>query len=404
MGHLDTQFSFGRGGLLPQEEMLEVLHPKTCLSIGIPKDMDENETRIAITPQATEILVENGYTILLEKDAGMGANFSNEKYANAGAKICDSKEDVYQADIVIKVAPFTDTEIKMVRERQTIISSYIINQEAEKTIKQLIKKKVTAIGFEYIYDLDGNYPVVRSLCEIAGSISIMVAAEYLSTANKGKGVMLGGVTGISPTEVVILGANTAGEFAARTAMGLGAHIKIFDNIQKRLVDIQTHLGQRVFTSNYQPSVLKKALKSAEVVIGAIQLVEEGTGFYVSEEMIKEMKMGSIIIDLSIDQGGCFETSRCTTLKSPVFKKHGVIHYCAPNITARVARTSSIALSNIFAPILQKMGNDGGISSFLKGNFAVRQGVYLYNGILTNSFISKRFGIPYKNIDLLMAAF
>lgn len=404
MGNLGTQFSFGRGGLLPQEEMLEVNAKKQNLTIGILCETDVNEHRIALTPQAVESLIQCGNKVLFERNAAERAKFSNQDYSEVGALICDTKEEVYEADVLIKVAPFNEQEIVLIKEKQTIISSFIINDNAHKQVNELIQKKVNAIGFEYIRDLEGHYPVVRSMCEIAGTMSVIVAAEYLSNSNVGKGVLLGGITGISPAEVVILGANTAAEFAARAALGFGAHVKIFDSYLQRLINIQQALGHRVFTSNYHSGVLKKALKSAEVVIGAIQLVEDEQNFYVSEEMIKEMKPGSVIVDLSIDQGGCFETSKCTTHKNPIFTKHGVTHYCVPNITSRSARTSSIALSNIVMPILLKMTEMGGVKNFLKHDFAVRQGVYLYNGILTNSYIANKYGIPYKNIDLLMAAF
>jgi len=404
MTQISAPFSIARAGLLPREEMLEVTSKRRSLTIGIPKEIDDNESRVALTPQAVELLVANDYTILYERDAAKGASFSNEKYAAAGAVICEDKKAVFEADIILKAAPFSAEEIELLKERQTIISSFIMNSEAESTIKALIAKKITAIAFEYIRDLNGDYPVVSSMCEIAGSNSIMIAAEYLSTANNGKGIMLGGVTGISPAEVVILGANTAGEYAARTAIGLGATVKIFDNNLQKLIDIQRNIGQRVFTSNFHPPVLQKALIGAEVVIGSIHLLDDEDTFFVSEEMVKNMKPGTIIIDLSIDQGGCFETSRCTTHKKPTYKKYGITHYCVPNIPARVARTSSIAISNIFSPILLKIGETGGINSYLKKNFTLRQGVYLYNGILTNSYISKYFDMPYKNIDLLMAAF
>lgn len=404
MTQVATPFSFARSGLLPQEEMLEVTTRKKSLTIGIPCEDDENESRVALTPQAVELLITNNYTILYEQDAGKGASFSNEKYAEAGATICESKKAVYEADIILKVGPFTIEEIDLLKERQTIISSFIMNNEAESTIKALIAKKITAIGFEYIRDLNGNYPVVSSMMEIAGSISIMIAAEYLSNANNGKGIMLGGVTGISPAEIVILGANTAGEYAARTALGLGATVKIFDNNLQKLMEIQRNIGQRVFTSNFHPPVLQKALAAAEVVIGSIELLDEDDSFYVSEELVKFMKTGTIVIDLSIDQGGCFETSRCTTHKKPTYKKYGITHYCVPNIPSRVSRTSSIALSNIFSPIMLQIGNTGGINNYLKKNFTLRQGVYIYNGILTNSYLSRFFDLPYKNIDLLMAAF
>ncbi len=399
-----AKYSFGKGGLLPQEEMLELESRKKKLTIGIPKEEDCNESRIALTPQAIEVLVRNDYTIIIEQSAGIGASFTDLKYREAGATIVRSKAEVFEADILLKVAPFSLEEIAMLRPNHTIISSFIFGPNSQATIQALMDKKVTAIAFEYMVDLNGIYPVVRTLSEIAGNISIMVAAEYLSNENRGKGVLLGGITGITPSEVVIMGANTAGEFAARTALGLGATVKIFDNHFERLINIQNSLGQRVFTSTYHSPVLRKALASAEVVIGALQLVDEGLAFYVSEDMVRAMKPGSIIIDLSIDQGGCFETSECTTHKRPTFEKCGVTHYCVPNITSRVSRTSSIALSNIFAPVLLRMGDKGGCANFIKKDFTTRQGVYVYNGILTNHYISKRLGIPYRNIDLLMAAF
>ena len=404
MESIASQFSFGRGGLLPQEEMLDVERSKQKLTIGVLKETDPNEGRISLTPQAVELLVANGYKVYFERGAGDRANFSTQHYSEAGAMIFDTKQEVCQADILLKVAPFNDEDIKLVRERQTLISSFIINDEAKKNVQSLIDKKVTAIGFEYMRDLEGNYPVNDSMQEIAGSMSIITAANYLSDSKYGKGGLLGSVTGVTPAEVVILGANTAGEFAARAAIGLGAHVKIFDAYLQRLIAIQNAIGQRLYTSNFQTLVLKKAFSTAEVVIGAMQLIEDDTNFYVSEDMIKLMKPGSVIIDLSIDQGGCFETSRCTTHKNPVYIKHGVTHYCVPNITSRAAHTSSIALSNIVVPILLKMGECGVFYNFLRNDYAVCQGVYIYNGILTNSYISNKYDLPYKDIELLMAAF
>lgn len=404
MMDLKTQFSLGHGGLLPQEELLAIRNQKRSMSIGIPKEEDGDEARIALTPQAVEQLVNNDFKILIEREAGKGSNFTDQTYSEFGATIVNSKKEVYECDVILKVAPFKSDEIKLLKEKQLVISSVIVNPDTKETIQELIDKKVNAIGFEYMRDLEGNYPVVQSLCEIAGKISIMISAEYLSNVNHGKGVMMGGVTGISPTEVVILGANMAGYSAARIALGMGATVKIFDNYLQRLIDIQHKLGQNVFTSNYHPPVLRKALRSAEVVIGAVQLVEEEQVFYVPEDMIEAMEPGAILIDLSIDQGGCFETSHRTNHSNPVFTKHGVTHYCVPNITSRVARTSSIALSNLFTPTLLKIGEYASLESFLQSDFTVRQGMYIYKGILTNRYISNYFNIPYRNIDLLMSAF
>ncbi|MFW5851853.1 MAG: alanine dehydrogenase, partial [Bacteroidota bacterium] len=316
------KFSFGRGGLLPQEEMLEVENKKKSLTVGILNESDANEHRTPLTPQAVQLLTDNNYTVLFEQGAGTQARFSDTEFSEAGARIIRSKEEVCQADILLKVAPFSEEDISLVNEKQTIISSFVINDDGKKSVQKLIEKKVTAIGFEYIRDYEGNYPVVASMQEIAGSLSILIAAQYLSDLKNGKGALLGGITGVTPAEVVILGANTAGEFAARAALGLGAHVKIFDAYLQRLISIQNSLGQRLYTSNYQTEVLKKAFRSAEVVIGAMQLVEDNTNFYVSEDMVKLMKKGTVIIDLGIDQGGCFETSKCTTHKQPTYTKHG----------------------------------------------------------------------------------
>lgn len=404
MIHKNTQFSFGRGGLLPQEEMLEIKTHKQSLSIGVLCETDPNELRTPLTPQGVDLLIQNGCTVLFERNAAAGSKFTNEDYAATGAIMCEDKLDVYKADVLIKVAPFNAAEIDLLREKQIIFSSFTISDLTKEQVQKLIDKKVIAIAYEYIRDSFGNYPVERSMSEIAGSMAIIIASDYLSNSEYGKGTLLAGVTGISPVEVVILGANTAGEYAARAALGFGAHVKMFDNYMQNLIQIQYSLGQRLFTSTYHPSALEKALKSADVVIGAIQLIDKEQQFYVSEEMIMNMKKGSVIVDLSIDQGGCFKTSRCTNHSNPVFVKHGIIHYCVPNITSRVARTATIAMSNIVAPTLLKIAESGSIASYLKHDFSVRQGVYIYNGILTNSFIAQHYNMPFTDMDLLMVAF
>jgi alanine dehydrogenase len=216
--------------------------------------------------------------------------------------------------------------------------------------------------------------------------------------------MLGGITGITPTEVVILGSGTAAESAARAAIGLGAYVKIMDNSIYKMERLQHHLGMKLHTSVFHPQVLKKALKSADVVIGAIHFTEMDDRYIVTEDMISVMKKGSVIVDISIDQGGCFETSECRTHGDPVYTKHDVIHYCVPNIPSRVARTASIALSNVISPILLEIALSGSIVSMLKSDIGIRNGIYMYNGILTSMVIGNRLGIPSQDINLLMAAF
>lgn len=405
MGRLSssTKFPYAKG-LLPQEEKLEIGKQTQRLVIGIPAEADKTESRIPLTPEAVEILVNQGHQIIIEKDAGKKANYTDHQYSEKGGEIVQTAGEVYKSQIVLKIAPLLPGEIEMLTDNQVVISSLHLTDSAGKNLRNMMKKKATALAFESIRDQDGAYPVVRAMSSIAGSTSILVAAEYLSNVNKGKGVMLGGISGITPTEVVILGASTAGEFAARAALGLGASVKIFDDSIKRLMELQDILGQRLYTSIFHQQVLERVLKTADVVIGTI-LPEETKGpIVISEDQVKLMKRGSVIVDLSIDRGGCFETSEVRNHDDPAFEKHGVIHYCVPNITARVARTSSIAISNVFAPLLSEIGDAGGIKQYLKEDAGLRHGVYIYNGILTNSYLGSLYGIPSRDINLLMAAF
>ncbi|MDQ3047479.1 MAG: alanine dehydrogenase [Bacteroidota bacterium] len=395
--------SLTQTALMPQEEMLEVARKKGKLFIGIPKEISFQENRVALVPDAVALLVNNGHRIVVETNAGKMANFQDHDYSEAGAQIAYSAEEVYKADIILKVAPPSPEEIEMMQQKQTLISALQLTVQPEDFIKQLIQKRITAVAFDWIKDQDGIYTVIRSMGEIAGSTSILIAAEYLSNVNNGQGAILGGISGISPTEVVILGAGTVGEFATRAALGLGASVKVFDNSIYRLRRLQCDIGARVFTSVIQPRVLAKHLKTADVVIGAIRSQQGRTPCVVSEEMVAEMKVGSVIIDVSIDQGGCFETSEVTNHSKPVFRKHGVIHYCVPNIASRVSRTASYALSTIFAPILINIGEEGGVENMLRRDAGVRNGVYLYNGTLTNQVLGEMFKLPYKDINLLMAA-
>lgn len=397
-------FNFPNSGLLTKEETLEVGRIPRSLTIGIPKEDHNTESRVALTPEAVEILVNNGHELLIENDAGKGANYVNIDYSKKGARIIKEKSEVYQADIVLKIAPPVNDEVEMMKPQQTIISTLQLTNQHRELIESLIRKRITAICFERIKDENNCYPVTRSMSSIAGNTAVLIAAEYLSNQRGGKGVMLGGITGITPTEVVILGAGTAAEYAVRAAMGLGAFVKIFDRSVHRLIRLQNNLGIRLHTSVIHQRVIKKALQSADVLIGAIHFSEKRSGYYITEEMVKGMKKGSVIVDLSIDQGGCVETSERTSQTNPVFTKYGIVHYCVPNVPSRVARTASIAISNVFLPILLNIAESGGLNSMLKENTGLRHGVYVYNGILTSDYIGNYFNLPSKDIDLLMAAF
>ena len=396
--------SFGNTAFMPKEEHLETAVKNKRITIGIPSDNKDEEKRVALTPEAINLLVESGNEVIVQTGAGLGANYSDNDYSENGAIISDSPARVYSADAVIKVAPFSEKETDYLKGNQVVISYLNVLNFSEETLSKLIRKKVIAIAFEKIRDNNGVMPVVESMSEICGITSLLVASEYLSNMHGGKGVMLGGITGVTPTEVVIIGANTAGEYAARAAIGLGSTVKIFDNSLHRLRRFQSLLGQRLQTSVFHPQVLMKALKSTDVLIGAIELEDLRPWYYITEDMVRSMKKGAVVIDLSIDRGGCIETTECRAMLDPVYEKHGVIHFSAWNLPSRVARTASIALSNIFTPLLQSMADAGGITQLLKNDLGVRNGAYLFNGMLTNETLGQKFGIISKDLDLLISAF
>jgi alanine dehydrogenase len=390
-----------QGSLLPKEEMLEIARKKGSLFIGIPKETSFQERRVALVPEAVTVLVANGHRVRIESKSGEASNFTDNEYSEAGAEICHNPKDIFECDIIFKVAPPSEEEVEMMRGNQTLISALQLSIQPKVILQKLMQKKITAIAWDYIRDEEGVFPVVRTMGEIAGTTSILVAGELLSSFSSGKGIMLGGIAGVTPTEVVVIGAGTVGEFATRAALGLGASVKVFDNSLSRLRRLQNNIGTRVHTSVLNPKVLAKSIKRADVIIGALRSPLGRTPCVVSEEMIQSMKSGSVAVDVSIDQGGCFETSRVTNHNEPTYVEYGVVHYCVPNIASRVARTASFALSNIFSPILVEMGDHGGCKELIKSDEGFRGGVYIYNGTLTNEVLGKVFDLKYKNIELLL---
>jgi len=391
-------------GLMPKEEMLEIQQQKSSLTIGIPREIAHHERRVAIVPEAVNLLVQNGHSILVETNAGAGSRFHDHEYSEAGGQIVFSDKEVYQADIILKVAPPTEEEIEMMKEKQVIFSAVHLSNREPSFFRSLIRKKITAFAHENIQDQFGSFPVRRTISEIVGNAAIMIAARYLSDPEYGKGNMLGGFSGISPTEVIIIGAGTVAENAARVALGMGATVKVFDDSIYRLRRLQVNIQNRIFTSIIQPKVLMNALRTSDIVIGAIHSVQGHTPVIITEDMVRGMKPGAVIIDVSIDQGGCVETSRITTHQNPVFKKYDVIHYCVPNIASQVPHTASYALSNFFTPVMLSIGEEGGIDNLIRRDRGICKGVYLFKGILTSKPISDMFNLPFQDIDLLLAAF
>lgn len=389
--------------LQPQESLLEVKSKKNKLYIGIPKEVSFQENRVPLTPLSVALLVNNGHEVMLESNAGQAANFSDKDYSEQGAQIVYDTKKVYEADIIIKIAPPTTHEIELMKPGQLLISTLQIATLKAESIHALMAKRITALSFEHLRDEGNTLTVVRAMSEIVGATSILIAAEYLSNVFEGKGLMLGGITGVPPTEIVILGAGTVGEYAARTAISLGAEVKVFDPSIYKLRRLQNNIGARVFTSVVQPIVLEKAITTCDVAIGALRAEDGRSPCIISEATVSRMKRDSVIIDVSIDQGGCFETSEVTNHTHPVFRKYDVIHYCVPNIASRVARTATYALTNIFAPILLDIGDMGGIKNLIWQKSGVRNAVYIYQGQLTNKHIGERFSIPCKDLDLLIVS-
>ncbi|MFD2553905.1 alanine dehydrogenase [Sphingobacterium tabacisoli] len=384
------------------QEAYKTAESSSCkLIIGIPKEIVFQENRIALTPLSVALLVEHGHEVLIESGAGKASNFLDHHYSEQGAQIVYEKERVFKADIIIKIASPTLEEVALMKNKQILLSSQQPSLMDLQVLKAMMKKQITALSYEYLQDEGGHLTVVRAMSEIVGATSILIAAEYLSNVFEGKGLMLGGVTGVPPTEIVIIGAGTVGEFAARTAIALGAQVKVFDSSVFRLRRLQNNVGARVFTSVIQPIILNKAILSCDVVIGALRAKNGRSPCIISEETVSKMKPNSVLIDVSIDQGGCFETSEITSHDKPVFKKYEVIHYCVPNIASRVARTATYAMTNIFTPILLQIADYGGVSNLIWGHAGVRNAVYLYQGSLTNKDMADKFNIPYKDLSLMI---
>jgi alanine dehydrogenase len=384
------------------EETLDLPPKGEKMMIGIPRETAFQENRIALTPDAVGVLVSNGHEVMIEQNAGEGSHFKDKDYSEAGARIVHDRATVYQAPILVKSAPVIEEDLPLLQHNQLIISPIHLSVLQSSILEKMMEKRITALSFENLKDDSGSYPIVRSMSEIAGSAVMLIAGQYLSSANHGKGVLLGGISGIAPAKVIILGAGIVGEYAARTALALGASVKVFDNNIYRLKRLQNNVGQRLWTSVMEPRLLAKQLKTCEVAVGALSSVSGRTPMMVSEEMVSNMRPGAVIIDVSIDRGGCFETSEITSHEKPVYTKYGVIHYCVPNIPSGFARTASQAISNVLMPLLLQAGEEGGFEKLVWHKLHLRNGIYLFNGALTNFHLSQRFDLKYTDLNLLIA--
>lgn len=385
------------------EETLDVKPKEAELFIGIPKETSFQENRIALTPDAVGVLVANGHNVVMETKAGLGASYTDKDYSDAGAKIVTSKKQVFECDVLVKSAPVCEEELELLKPNQFIISPIHLSVMKQEILEKMMEKKITALSFENLKDDSGHNPIVRSMSEIAGSAVMLIAGQYLSNANNGKGVLVGGISGIPPTKVIIIGAGIVGEYAARTALAMGASVKIFDNSIYRLKRLQNNIGVRLYTSVIEPNILTKQLKTCDVAVGALSSSGGRTPVVVTEEMVSRMRPGSVIVDVSIDHGGCFETSEVTSHKTPVFRKYDVIHYCVPNIPSGFARTASQSISNVLMPLMLEMADDGGFENMVWYKINIRSGIYLFKGSLTNFHLSQKFDLKFTDLNLLIAS-
>ncbi len=396
--HISTSFSYET-----LEETLDIKPKGAQLHIGIPKETAFQENRIALTPDAVAVLVSNGQHVVIEHNAGDAAHYRDKDYSEAGAKIVYDKHEVFNAPLLVKSAPVVEDDLALLQPGQIIISPMHLSVLKADLLEKLMEKRITAIAFENLKDDSGSLPIVRSMSEIAGSAVMLIAGQYLGSANHGKGVLLGGISGIPPTKVIIMGAGIVGEYAARAALSLGASVKVFDNSVYRLKRLQNNIGHRLWTSVIEPKILAKQLKTCEIAVGALGSTGGRTPIYVTEEMVSNMRPGSVIIDVSIDRGGCFETSEITTHEAPIFMKYGVIHYCVPNIPSGFARTASHAISNVLMPLLLEAAEEGGVENLIWHKIHLRHGIYLFKGALTNFHLSQRFDLKYTDLNLLIAS-
>lgn len=385
--------------LLPQEEMLEIQNKQGQLFIGIPKETCLHEKRIGLTPEAVYRLTSEGHRVHIETGAAEGSRYVDKDYSEAGAQIEYRTEKVYEADILLKVEPPSEEEIALLKPKQILISALQLKMRNKEFFEALSKKGITALSYEGIQDEEGVIPIVRSMSEIAGSTSILIAAELLSNLKGGSGYLLGGVSGIPPTSVVILGAGTVGTFATRTAIGLGAQVVVFDVSLARLRRLQESVNVPIHTCLIEPNFLSTALSNCDVAIGAVRSSSGRTPCLVTDEMVRKMKDGAVIVDVSIDQGGTFETSEPTDHENPTIDRYGIVHYCVPNIPSRVSRTASASLSNVLGPLLVDIGANGGLEEVLRLKKGVRSGLYMYNGVLTSKVLGEYYGLSYSEADL-----
>ncbi len=391
-------------GLLTMEKRARLGETERSLRIGIPREVSNEERRVALAPGGVGALVANGHEVFVETEAGEQAHFTDDEYADAGGHLVHSPAELYsKVELVVKVGPPDEEELGLLQEKQILVSALHLGGTTPGFLRRLMNLGITGIGFEFIRDSDGTLPIVRMMHEIMGSMSVQIAGRYLESGEGGKGVMLGGISGVPPSTVLILGAGVVGEWAARTALGFGAHVIVLDSDLGALRALEHYLDRRITTAMATEQYIRGAVRSADVIIGAMMSAGQRSPVLVTEDMVRSMRSGSVIVDAVIDQGGCIETSRPTAHSQPTFRKHDVIHYCVPNMPSNAARTATYALTNVLVPYLINIGDVGSINEALWRDVGLRNGTYVYRRHLTKKSLATMFGMPHRDIELLIAS-
>ena len=369
------------------------------MRIGIPKETHFEEKRVALAPAGVDTLIKSGHTVFIQTDAGSGCHFTDEEYRNVGATIVYSLEEVIQrAELIVTITSLSADEVELLDDNQIVFAFHHLSVGKKLIVDKLIEKKITAISYELIEKND-ELPILQSMSEIAGQLAVQMGERYLgSDFEHGRGILMGGITGVAPAAVVILGAGVVGLNAARTALGRGAQVIVLDRDLRRLRRIENTLSKNITTVVANPYTIARGVKFADLFVGAIQIKGEKAPHLVTEEMVKSMKKGSVIVDVAVDQGGCVETSRPTTLSEPVFIENGVIHFCVPNIPAMVSRTASFGLTNASLEYIMKIA-DNGLSNAVLGDTGLANGICTYNGYCSNEIVAETFNLEYRRLHI-----
>ena len=391
-------------GLMTMEKPLKEDDEGQSLRIGVPREVANEERRVALAPSGVSALVANGHEVYVEQGAGRQAHFQDDEYADSGGELVEDADDLYgHCDLIVKVGPPDEEEMTLLQEGQILISALNLGGTTPEFLRHLMRMKITGIGFEFIRDPDGTFPLVRMMHEITGSMAIQIAGRYLESNEGGKGVMLGGISGVPPATVVILGAGVVGEWAARTALGYGAHVIVLDTELGALRALEHYLDRSITTAMASEQYIRQAVGSADVVVGAMMAGGERAPMLITEDMVASMSPGGVVVDAVMDQGGCIETSRPTTHSDPVYRRHDVIHYCVPNMPSNAARTATYALTHVLVPYLLHIGEAGSINEALWRDEGLRNGTYVYRQHLTKKSLASMFGMNHRDIELLIAS-